>query len=233
MAKSTNKLTAVQVRNLTSPGRYEDGSGLRLVVNDRGNRNWVFRITVDGKRREFGLGGYPNVSLEQARRKAEQKRAEARSGSLGKTIKLASGRAAVAVDRITFRMCFAQYFATKEPTLTNPKHRQQWRNTMRDYAFPFIGDTPVADVAGPDIRELLLPIWNEKQETAHRVLQRVRAVFAFSIFHGWRTTANPCEGVIEARRIKTSCVPASGPASGSARRPSLASLAPSQASSPS
>ncbi len=206
MARKANQLTAVQVRNLTKAGKYEDGSGLRLVVSDHGARNWVLRASVDGRRREFGLGGYPDVSLEQARRKAEEKRVDLRSGSSPQTVKLSSGRAAVPIDRITFRMAFAQYYATKEKTLSNEKHREQWRSTMNTYVFPFIGDTAVQDVTGPDIRKLLLPIWNAKQETARRVLQRVKVVFAFTIFNGWRATANPCEGVKEAMHSEPRCV---------------------------
>jgi hypothetical protein len=81
VGRKANQLTAIQVQNLAKPGKYDDGGGLRLIVTDRGARNWVFRITVDGGPRESGLGGYPDVGPEQARRKAEGERADVRSGA--------------------------------------------------------------------------------------------------------------------------------------------------------
>ena len=54
------------------PGKYEDGGGLRLVVSNLGAKKWVLRYTIDGKRREMGLGSFPDVSLAAARGKASE-----------------------------------------------------------------------------------------------------------------------------------------------------------------
>ena len=63
-------LSATGVRALREPGRYSDGNGLHLFIGRTGNRSWVQRVTIDGRRRDIGLGGYPAVSLKQARRQA-------------------------------------------------------------------------------------------------------------------------------------------------------------------
>src|SRR5690242_11911010 len=57
--------------------RLSDGGGLLLVVKPSGARLWMARITVDGKRRDMGLGGYPAVSLREAREKAAAARKKA------------------------------------------------------------------------------------------------------------------------------------------------------------
>src|SRR5689334_19220209 len=53
-----------------APYRLSDGGGLLLIVKPRGAKVWVVRITVAGRRRDMGIGGYPTVSLRQAREKA-------------------------------------------------------------------------------------------------------------------------------------------------------------------
>ena len=59
----------------TAPaGKHSDGRGLWLVVREDGGAQWVLRVTVFGKRREMGLGGWPTVTLSDARSKAEVSR---------------------------------------------------------------------------------------------------------------------------------------------------------------
>jgi hypothetical protein len=49
------KLNPKQVENLTEPGTYEDGDGLRLVVKPTGRKSWLLRFQLAGRRREMGL----------------------------------------------------------------------------------------------------------------------------------------------------------------------------------
>ena len=65
------RLTDLFVRT-APPGRHADGDCLYLYVKDTGARSWVVRAQFDGLRRDFGLGGYPRVSLAEARRRVEQ-----------------------------------------------------------------------------------------------------------------------------------------------------------------
>ena len=74
------RLTVAKVKSLHTPGRYGDGSGLYLNIAKRGSKSWVQRITIDGRRRDMGLGGYPDVGLAQARRRAADNRAAVADG---------------------------------------------------------------------------------------------------------------------------------------------------------
>jgi hypothetical protein len=139
------------------------------------------RVSIAGKRRELGLGGYPTVSLETAREKAGELRKAAKDGR-----DLAAERRAARRAGLTFRQAFEEFFAVKRQALSNAKHLAQWPSTMSAYVFPRIGDRPVASVTAGEVLDVLSPIWFEKPETAKRVLQRTEAVFKSAILRGHR-----------------------------------------------
>ena len=194
--RTSNKLTALAVDKKRQPGLYADGAGLNLVITDKGVKRWELRTMADGRRRQLGLGVYPRVSLEAARRKAAGLRDRLRDGAvLPAGRRLRSPPASVAVGPVTFRAAFESYFEFKAPQLSNPKHAAQWRSTLETYVFQTIGKTPVAEVTAAEVIDILKPIWNDKPETAKRVLQRMRVVFEAAIVRGDRASAAPTTGV--------------------------------------
>lgn len=190
-ARALHKLSHVKVAKLKQPGVYEDGGGLRLVVGETLRKRWVVRVTINGKRRERGLGSFPTVSLEAAREKATAFRAAAKEGRDLATER----RAQSSRDLVTFEKAFGAFFDIRKRSLRNAKHIQQWESTMRTYVFPHIGKRAVAEIEASEILDVLSPIWFDKEETARRVLQRMEAVFRSAILRGNRTLASPCIGV--------------------------------------
>ena len=184
-------LTAHKIRAITKAGTYKDGGGLRLVVTAQGTKRWELWISIKGKRRELGLGVFPEVSLRT--------RATRRTGSSGllamASICVRSGPSRGA--RLTFRQAFDDYFGVKRQQLSNAKHLKQWPSTMETYVFPFFGDVRSSEVTTAHVLEVLKPIWFEKPETAKRVLQRIEAVFKSAILRGSREKASPCVGVAD------------------------------------
>ena len=189
--RTTGRLNALKVAKLKDPGLYEDGGGLRLVVTDKGVKRWALRVTVNRRRVERGLGMWPGVSLEEARRKASEARAAAKDG---RDLR-AEARSGMRQRAVTFEAAFDAFFETRRQKLANGKHVLQWEATMRTYVFPLIGRRPVADVTSAEVLAVLQSIWFSKPETASRVLQRMRAVFDSAILRGTRERANPCIGV--------------------------------------
>ena len=63
-------LSAAFVRTVNEVGTYSDGNGLNLRVEKSGTKRWIQRVTIDGARRNLGLGSYPAVSLADARKAA-------------------------------------------------------------------------------------------------------------------------------------------------------------------
>ncbi len=189
--RGLHRLSHQRVLKRRAPGKYEDGGGLRLVVDQQLNKRWVLRLTINGKRRELGLGSFPEVSLEAARNRAAELRSQAAEGTDQRAIETKQRRA----REVTFEEAFWTYFEVKQHTLSNAKHLKQWPSTMEAYVFPAIGKMPVNEVAAGDIIQLLQPVWYEKAETARRVLQRLEAVFKSAIVRGFREKASPCIGI--------------------------------------
>ena len=82
MGRKAKELGPLAVSRLASPGLHFVGgvAGLALQVNQRGARSWVLRVQVGDKRRDMGLGGFPDVPLAGAREAAREARAKVRDG---------------------------------------------------------------------------------------------------------------------------------------------------------
>jgi hypothetical protein len=73
--------------------------------------------------------------------------------------KRAAGAQNGAAGGITFREAANRYIAAHEPSWRNPKHREQWRNTLGTYVAPVIGSKDVATITVEDVFRVLEPIW--------------------------------------------------------------------------
>lgn len=185
-----SRFTAKAILALKSPGHHVDGEGLALVIGKRGGKSWVLRTMVRGKRRDIGLGGLSWVSLAEARDKARAVRKIAREG--GDPILARKQMVLCPTFEEAARQVHAQQIVGQAK---NDKHRAQWLNTLRDYAFPLIGSIPVRDVTQADVLRVLAPIWTEKAETARRVRQRIRTVIDWARTAGHFEGVNPVDGV--------------------------------------
>lgn len=183
-------LSAIKVKQLTETGRYADGNGLYLVVDPSGAKRWLLRVTILGKRTDIGLGSYSLVSLAEARETALAYRKLARSGG----DPLAAKRAAKKVYP-TFKRAAETVHDEHKAAWKNAKHADQWINTMKQYAFPAIGELRIDQVDTPDMLRVLSPIWLAKPETARRVRQRMKNVFDWAKASGYRVGDNPVDGV--------------------------------------
>ena len=166
------------------PGRYTDSRGLMLVVKPSGAKSWVLRYQVAGKRRDMGLGPWPDVSLAMAREKTLEAR---------RTIALAldpldEKRKAKA---LTLRDAGQALIEMKRSGWRNEKHAAQWSSTLGQYAFPRLGDLDVRKISTDHVLEVLTPIWTTKPETASRVRQRIEAVLDYARAIGARDGDNP------------------------------------------
>lgn len=155
----TGKLSAVEVAKAKGSAVLHDGGGLYLRIAPTGAKSWVFRFQLDGKRRDMGLGPFPDVSLAEARGKAAEHRAQRREGKDPIEIKKAERdrqRLAVAKGR-SFREVAEEFITRNEAGWRNAKQRQQWRSTLATYVYPIIGDLPVLSMPGSWCRCLIRP----------------------------------------------------------------------------
>ncbi len=172
------KLTAAIVKALAAPGRYGDGGTLFLNIAPGGSKSWIQRVTVNGKRRDIGLGGWPVVSLAKARQRAFANR-----------VAIADGRDPLAERRKakvpTFREAAKRTFEVNRPRWRNQKHTKNWWNSIEAYAFPVLGDLPVDQIGREDVLRVLAPIWTRRPERASRLRQRIRLVLGWCQAHNY------------------------------------------------
>jgi integrase len=191
----TGKLSAVEVAKVKGPAVLHDGGGLYLRVSPTGSKSWVFRFQLDGKRRDMGLGPYPDISLAAARGRATEHRKQ-RHGGIdpleAREAQRQARRLSVARGR-TFRAMAEEFIGRNEAGWRNAKHRQQWRNTLASYVYPTMGELPVAAIDNGLVIQVLEPLWTTKPETASRVRGRIEAVLDAATVRGFRQGPNPAQ----------------------------------------
>lgn len=183
MPKIAAEMTALQVGRLRGPGDYRVGGVQGLMLRIQGNsRVWVLKVRIGDKRPNIGLGPYPAVSLAQAREKARAKREQLASGESIVITKAQARKVALAeaASSVLFREAALAMIQAKRVEWSNPKHAQQWTNTLETYAFPVIGSVPVSEIDVAMILQVLEPIWYEKPETASRVRGRIEAAIDYA-----------------------------------------------------
>ena len=195
VAKKAAELGALEVGRLSAPGLNFVGgvAGLALQVAPTGSRSWVLRIMVGAKRRELGLGGFPDVPLADARRLARDLRESVRAGS-DPVAERAAAKVLLKANQaleVTFEQAAAAYIKGKADEWKNAKHAQQWTNTLATYAAPVFGKVPVHAVTAEHVLAVLEPIWRTKTETATRLRGRIETVLDFAATKKWRIGENP------------------------------------------
>ena len=172
------RLTAARVRAISEPGMHGDGATLYLNVTSTGAKSWIQRLTVDGKRRDLGLGGWPTVSMAEARDKAFENRKLARAGG--------DPLAAKRMARMpTFRDAAQRTFEANRPRWRNAKVERTWMQQLERHALPALGDMPVDQIGREDVLRVLTPIWTSRPEVARKLRQRIRATLAWAQAHGY------------------------------------------------
>ena len=195
MPKKAVELGALAVSRLSEPGLHFVGgvAGLGLQIAPGGSKSWVLRVVISGKRRDMGLGGFPDVTLAGAREAARVARASVRQG-IDPIETAKAARSALSASRakdLTFEQCAAKYLEAHEAGWKNPKHRKQWAASLKTYAYPKFGHLMVRDVELPHILSALEGIWLKKTQTATRVRGRIEAVLSWAIAGGYRHGLNP------------------------------------------
>ncbi len=191
----TGKLSAVEVTKAKGPAVLHDGGGLYLRVSGTGAKSWVFRFQLDGKRRDMGLGPFPDISLADARGKASAHRKLRHEGIDPLDAKAAHRQAlrvSVAKGR-TFRECAIEFIEKNRAGWRNAKHAAQWTATLATYVYPTLGELPVSAIDAGLVVQVLDPIWAQKPETAGRVRGRIEAVLDAATVRGFRQGPNPAQ----------------------------------------
>ncbi len=184
---ASGKLTARKVET-AKPGRHGDGGGLYLIVGPNGSRRWAYRFTIRGKVSEIGLGGFPVVSLAEARETAADARKQVNAG-----INPAVAKRAAEIEQAgghTFGAVADALIASKSVEWRSEKHKAQWETSLATYCAP-LRDKPVSAIETADVLAVLTPLWKRAQETASHLRGRIETVLDAAKAKGLRSGENP------------------------------------------
>ena len=235
------EMTPAQIKGLRHPGgerpvKIAVGgvTGLHIQITPSGAKSWVLRTRygewaertqADGtiqrgrKKREIGLGAYPDVLPGAARDKAREVKAKLEVGIDPIAERKAAQAALMAAQRrgMTFAEAWQQFAAEKVKEFSTDRYRGQWRATVEAYAIPDLGPMLVQDIALQDVLRVLRPLWDGKTVTAVKVRERVEKVLAWATVHGYRTGDNPARW----RGNLDMVLPAPGKVAGAENYPAL------------
>lgn len=188
------KLKDKSIAHLSKPGRYTDSvGGLHLWIKSPSKKYWIMRFTHQGKRHDHSLGAYPNLSLKEARSKAVKLADKLSQNVTPFEVKRQQEIAIKAQEREIplFKDYAVQCIDAKRPTWRNLKHGDQWLNSLKDFAYPIIGNKKVNEITTEDILRILEPIWHTKTMTASRVRGRLEWILGSATTRGLREGMNP------------------------------------------
>jgi integrase len=175
-----HRLSALAVSKLTKPGLHSDGGGLYLNVDKKTSaRSWIFRFKLSGKERFMGLGGYPTISLAEARERAAEARRLKADGIDPIEAKRAKASAEQPAKVSTFAEVAADYIETRKGTWKNEKSLQRWQRFER-YAVTAFGEKAVTEIDASDVEKLLKPFVGTKMETARKLREWLTGALEFA-----------------------------------------------------
>lgn len=205
--------------------RVSDGGGLLLEVRPTGAKVWLCRLTVDGRRRDMGLGGYPAVSLRDAREAARTAREKARTGvdpieardaaaTARRVAREAEAQASAQAEARTFKAVAEACIKAQAPGWKNQRTADLWRTSLERHAYPTLGAMPVATIDRAAVLRAIDGVWSSRPATGRKVLRRIGTVLRYAAAHGMRANDNPAD----ARMLRHAGLPA---LPGGRKQPSL------------
>ena len=182
------------IKNAKQTGRHTTSEkGLQLLIKKGGYKYWVLRYTYGANRHDLTLGSFPEISVANARKKAQEARYQLSQG-INPIADRKDKKAALIAQTssaITFEKFALEVIESKRIEWTNEKHAAQWEATLREYAFPVIGHKRLDVIDMEDILKILQPIWNTKTETASRLRGRLEWILAAATTRKLRSGINP------------------------------------------
>jgi len=166
---TSHALTHMKAKNL-GPGKHFDGQGLMLVKSRKGAGKWIVRLVIDGKRREMGLGRWPDVSLAEAREYAADARRKLRDGGDPIAQRAAAKRK---LKRLTVKEAIDKCYAARQAELKNNGTGMRWLSPLSVHVIPKIGTMAIEDVDQHVLKKTLEPIWHTKADTARKAMNRM------------------------------------------------------------
>ncbi|MBX8802530.1 integrase arm-type DNA-binding domain-containing protein [Ochrobactrum sp. MR28] len=161
-----------------------DANGLSVFITTAGGKLWRYRYRYDGKAAILSLGAYPDVSLLEAREMREEARKQLKSGLNPSLERKKALRRKIAATNNTFEVITREWYELQKPMWVE-RHAADVIGSLERDVFPYLGTETLKDITPPDVLDVLRKIERRPAiETAHRVRQRMSAVFVYAIACG-------------------------------------------------
>ena len=210
MAKS-NQLTSAFIKSAPA-GKHADGAGLWFIKRHDGGAQWMLRVSLGGKRREMGLGGFPNVSLKDARELAFEYKKLAQQG-IDPIKKRQSQLREALRPKIDLETVAVAAYEARKAKLKNKGINARWFSPLQLHVLPKLGKLSIEEMTQQDIAETLKPIWEAKAETAKKAINRLNIVFVYAAAAGYDVDLNAvakAKALLGDQVINTINIPALG-----------------------
>jgi len=197
---SKRALSAAQVAALKAEGTHWVAPGLYLQIKPNGARSWLLRYGKGGKTFWHGLGAARDVTLKEARERAEELRVDIRRRGAHPVVERREQRIEEKAAAVTeassaapsFRWCADQVIRQREKSHKSDYAQRQWPSSMRDHVYPHIGDISVDRVGLHEVHKVLSRIWQKQFPTARKVRGRIATILDWAAAKGYRPDENPC-----------------------------------------
>lgn len=169
-------LSQLRAKSLDA-GKYADGQGLWLCKSRRDAGKWVQRLTIHGRRREMGLGSWPDVSLLEARTRGEDARRLLRDGIDPIEQRKADRRK---TNRLTVAQAIDGCFEARKAELKNDGNAGRWLSPLRVHIIPPLGNRAIEDIDQHLLKAVLAPLWHTKSSVAEKALNRINLTLKYA-----------------------------------------------------
>lgn len=180
-------LTALAIKHLKIRDKsysVTDSGGLSIFVTPAGGKLWRYRYRYNGRHQVLSIGKWPDVGLEEARKRRDEAKATLAAGKHPSREKKAAKLRQAAEGENTFERVARNWLRLKSKNL-NTKYATQTLARMEQHVFPMIGALPIAEITIPDVVRVVEKIGERGTiETAHRMKQCIGQVFRYAAQRG-------------------------------------------------
>jgi integrase len=182
-------LNAAKVKNSKPNGKplkIPDGGGLALYVPPTGAKTWRYRFRLGSKEQTLTIGGYPEVSLEFARKAHRAarwlvERGESPLAFINREFeRLETLRKAAILG--TFKAVAEEWISATNGALA-PRTSKHRRAMIDKYVLPELGDKPIGEISRKVLTPLLSKIDQVTPETAKHCRIYIKQIFDYALDH--------------------------------------------------
>jgi integrase len=199
MARLAKPLSDTEIKNAKAKDKeynLADGAGLQLRVKPNGSKLWLLNYVnpITKKRQNLSFGAYPDISLADARKLAQEARSLIALDTDPKQHKANELAAKAALTEHTFDKVAQQWFEAKKESITQEHADATWRS-FKLHILPALAKTPISHITAPMVIKVLRPVEAKGNlETVKRLSQRINEVMIYAVNTGL-IHANPLSGI--------------------------------------